>query len=215
MNLSERFYTYTYSYPNGVPFYVGKGTKKRIENHMWDAKAGRNTDKFHIRIIRKLLKNNQQPTIKKIVDNVDEELAFLVEQELIAKYGKKIDGTGILTNNTDGGEGASGINNIKRTPEQIEAMRQRATGVKQSEESKLKKSLKLKGYKQIKATCSKCGTIGGEIAMKRWHFEKCTGIKNYRARARVGGKRYHVGYYVTLEEVEIAKKEFIKKKLGV
>ena len=33
MNLSERFYTYTYSYPNGVPFYVGKGTKKRIENN--------------------------------------------------------------------------------------------------------------------------------------------------------------------------------------
>ena len=215
MNSDQRFYTYTYSYPNGTPFYVGKGTKKRIINHMWDAKANRNTNKFHIRVIQKLLKNNEEPIIKKIVDGVDEEFAFFVEQEFISKYGKRTNGTGILTNNTDGGEGTSGINNIKRTPEQIEAMRQRATGVRQSEESKRKKSLKNKGYKHKQISCPHCGTTGGEPSMKRWHFSKCRGAKIYRARASVNGKRYHVGYYATLEDVEIAKKEFIKNKLGV
>lgn len=215
MNLEHRFYTYTYNYPNGTPFYVGKGTKKRIISHMWDAKANRNTNKFHIRVIQKLLKNNEEPIIKKIVDEVDEEFAFFVEQEFISKYGKRTNGTGILTNNTDGGEGTSGINNIKRTPEQIEAMRQRATGVRQSEESKRKKSLKSKGYKHKQISCPHCGTTGGETSMKRWHFSKCTGAKIYRARASVNGKRYHVGYYATLEDVEIAKKEFIKNKLGV
>jgi hypothetical protein len=53
MNIEQRFYTYTYNYPNGTPFYVGKGTGQRLIKHMWDAKAGRNTDKFQIRVIRK------------------------------------------------------------------------------------------------------------------------------------------------------------------
>ena len=215
MNIEQRFYTYTYNYPNGTPFYVGKGTGKRLIKHMWDAKAGRNTDKFQIRVIRKLLENGEEPIIQKIIDNVDEEFAFLVEQEFISKYGKRTDGTGILTNNTDGGEGTSGINNIKRSPEQVEAMRKRATGVKQSEECKRKKSLKVKGYIHKKITCPHCETTGGETAMKKWHFSNCTGAKKFRARAYVNGKRYHIGRYATLEDVEIAKKEFIKKKLGI
>ena len=95
MNSENRFYVYTYSYPNGTPFYVGKGTNKRIEHHLWDAKAGRKLNSYNVRVVRKLLSEGKEPIVNKIVDNIDEELAFLVEQEFIAKYGKRNDGSGI------------------------------------------------------------------------------------------------------------------------
>lgn len=211
MNTEKRFYVYTYSYPDGTPFYVGKGTEKRIEHHLWDAKANRKLNSFNVRVIKKLLKENKQPIVKKIIDNIDEEFAFLIEEEFINKYGRRNNNTGILTNNTDGGEGTSNAKGIKRTPEQIERMRINSTGVKQSEESKRKKSLKLKGIPKLKVECPKCGTIGGLPVMKKTHFENCTGAKNFRARAFVNGKRHHVGYFATLEDVEIAKKKFIEK----
>jgi hypothetical protein len=211
MNSENRFYVYTYSYPNGTPFYVGKGTNKRINHHLLDAKAGRKLNSYNVRVVRKLLSEGKEPIVNKIIDNIDEELAFLVEQEFIAKYGRRNDGSGILTNNTNGGEGTFGAKGIKRTPEQIAAMKKRLTGLKQSDESKAKKSLAMKGYIYKKVTCPNCSLTGGETSMKRWHFDKCTGIKNFRARAYVNGKRHHVGYYVSLEEAEIAKQKFIEQ----
>ena len=116
-----------------------------------------------------------------------------------------------LTNNTNGGEGTSGAKGIKRTPEQIAAMKKRLTGVKQKAESIAKRALALTGYIHKKVTCPNCGLVGGITAMKRHHFDKCTGIKNFRARAYVNGKRHHVGYYVSLEEANTAKQKFIEK----
>ena len=43
-----------------------------------------------------------------IAENLSEQAAFDLEIELIAKYGRKDLGTGILRNLTDGGDGASG-----------------------------------------------------------------------------------------------------------
>jgi hypothetical protein len=208
--MNNSFYTYTYSYPDGTPFYVGKGKGRRINAHLCDAKAGRKLNSFNIRVIRKLLENGELPIIKKIVDDVDEEFAFLVEEEFIAKYGRRIDGTGILTNNTLGGEGTSGAKGIKRTQEQIESMRLRSTGVKQSEQTKLKRKEKLTGYIHKKVECPKCGKVGGLTGMKKHHFENCTGNHQYRARIYHQGKRLHLGYFTTKEEVEMAKQNFLQ-----
>ena len=211
MNIENRFYVYTYSYPNGDPFYVGKGTKSRINQHFLDAKAGRKLNSFNVRVIKKLLEEDKEPIIKKIVDNIDEELAFLVEEEFIAKYGRRNNNTGILTNNTNGGEGTSGVKGIKRTPEQIEQMRLRATGVKYSDESKAKKSLAMTGYIYEKVECPKCGKIGGLTGMKRHHFEKCTGnTHEFRARVYHNGKRITIGRFSTKEEVEMAKQKYLQ-----
>lgn len=205
------YYTYTYSYPNGVPFYVGKGKDRRINTHICDAKAGRKLNSFNVRVIRKLLEDGQIPIIKKIVENVDEELAFLVEQEFISKYGRRTDGTGILTNNTLGGEGTSGAKGIKRTPEQIEQMRLRATGVQHSEESKKIRSIKLTGHQHKKVECPVCGKIGGITGMKKHHFDKCTGnTHEFRARVYHNGKRITIGRFSTKEEVEMAKQNFLQ-----
>jgi hypothetical protein len=89
------FYVYEHiRLDTNTVFYVGKGKGRRCfearrRNQHWKrvvSKAGG----FDVRIV---------------VDKIDEELAFLAEQELIAKL--KLQGF-TLTNITDGGEGTSG-----------------------------------------------------------------------------------------------------------
>lgn len=133
--IESRYYVYAYKYPNGTPFYIGKGTKKRMYAHLWDAKAERNLNSFNIRIIRKILKNNEQPIIEKIVDNVDQEFAVLVEKEAIAKYGRRDLGTGILVNMTSGGDGAIDLSDATK----------KRMYKPMSEEFKKKMSVRMKG----------------------------------------------------------------------
>ena len=105
------YYVYTYSYPNGVPFYVGKGSGGRDRVHLCDAKASRNQDKWAVRVIGKLLASGEQPTIVRLIENIDNELACFIEEEYIDKYGRRDLGTGILVNCTSGGDkGAPALN---------------------------------------------------------------------------------------------------------
>lgn len=99
------FYVYIYSKPDGTPFYVGKGCGKRYIKHLNDAKSNRHSDSYNIRTIRKLLSMGESPIIEKVIENIDEELAFFIEEALISKYGRKDLGTGILVNQTAGGDG--------------------------------------------------------------------------------------------------------------
>ena len=43
-----------------------------------------------------------------------------------------------------------------------------------TEEHKAKMSVSHKGKHKQQVTCPHCGKSGGEIVMKRWHFDKCT-----------------------------------------
>jgi len=106
---ANRFYVYTYSYPNGTPFYVGKGTGRRHRRHFVDVKCGNKADTWCKKVIKSLLNKGQEPIIKKIVENIDNEFAVLIEKEYIAKYGRQDIKTGILVNCTDGGDGVIGI----------------------------------------------------------------------------------------------------------
>lgn len=105
----NKFYVYTYSYPDGTPFYVGKGTGRRKNVHLCDAKAGRNSDKWCVRVIAKLLRENKTPIISIVKDNLTNDEAINLEIELIAKYGRQDIKTGILVNCTDGGDGAKNV----------------------------------------------------------------------------------------------------------
>jgi hypothetical protein len=239
MNQEQKFFVYTYSYPNGVPFYVGKGCGRRHKVHYFHAKAGRNLGSWNIRVIRKLLKSGQEPIIVKIADHIDEELALLVEQEFISKYGRRDIGSGILVNGTSGGDGAYDVspqaqaqkikgllkagattrfkpgfipwNAGKKMPDHIiELHRKAQLGTKQSEKTKLKRSLSLTGYKHKKITCPNCGSIGSVNVMNRWHFTNCAGVRNFRARATIAGKRVHLGYFATKEEADMAVAEALK-----
>jgi hypothetical protein len=114
MNTENKYFVYTYSYPDGIPFYVGKGCNNRHLVHLQEAKLNKNLNSYKIKVIKKILKNNQLPIIKKIIENVDEELAFLVEEEYISKYGRRDIGTGILVNCTSGGDGSSDLSEETR-----------------------------------------------------------------------------------------------------
>jgi hypothetical protein len=113
---------------NNSIFYVGKGTGYRCNQ-----KTGRNI--YWKRVVDKC----NGYSIEKVVTNLDEELALLVEMELIDKY-KKLGYK--LTNLSEGGEGSTGY---KFTEEQIEKTRLANLGKKHSEETKFKMSIAKKG----------------------------------------------------------------------
>lgn len=114
MELSTRqeFCTYLYLDPSrqsalhsqGEPIYVGKGLfhKNRHLHHLT------RTDRHPLTSrIKKLRKAGVEPIIALLANDIDEELAHLVEVEAIAKFGRKDLKKGPLLNLTDGGEGAS------------------------------------------------------------------------------------------------------------
>ena len=89
----KNFYTYAYLREDGTPYYIGKGKGRRA--------------------YRKRHKGIKPPkNIAKILylkQNLTEEEAFKHEIYMIAVFGRKDLGTGILHNKTNGGEGTSGI----------------------------------------------------------------------------------------------------------
>ncbi len=85
-----RFYTYAYLREDKTPYYIGKGQGKRIYSKQKNIKPPK--DKSRIIFLKQ---------------NLKEEEAFKHEIYMIALFGRKDLGTGILYNRTDGGEGTS------------------------------------------------------------------------------------------------------------
>ena len=85
------YYAYAYNRLNGTPYYIGKGK----DNRAYEKHTSVHVPKDKSRIV-------------KLHENLSEENALAKEIELIAFYGRKDNGTGILRNLTDGGEGPSG-----------------------------------------------------------------------------------------------------------
>jgi hypothetical protein len=87
----QDFYVYAYVREDRTPYYIGKGTGKRIYDPC-----------------RRTPKPSEKDRIIKVVAGLSEQESFGLEKSLIAFYGRKDLGTGILRNLTDGGEGSSG-----------------------------------------------------------------------------------------------------------
>ena len=96
----------------------------------------------------------------------------------------------------------------KHTAEAIEKNRLSHIGKIYSEESKQIKSIKMVGFKHIKVTCPSCGKVGGETGMKKHHFDKCTGVRPFRAAVCVNGKTKHLGYFSTKIEAKMAQQQY-------
>jgi group I intron endonuclease len=86
------YYTYAYLREDRTPYYIGKGKDNRAYKR---GRGGIKPPKDKSRIL--ILKNN-----------LTEEESFKHEVYMIAMFGRKDLGTGILHNRTNGGEGASG-----------------------------------------------------------------------------------------------------------
>lgn len=102
----QRFYTYAYLRGDRTPYYIGKGQTRRL--YQKDGKpCGIPKDKS--RII-------------KLKHNLTEEEAFKHEIYMIAVFGRKDLGTGILHNRTNGGDGASGMVHNEETKRKMSEM---------------------------------------------------------------------------------------------
>ena len=122
------FYTYIYLDPrksnlhiygdysfNYEPFYAGKGSGNRCNNHLYC--NGNNP--YLNRKIRKILSLGYEIPIVKVQENLIECNAFRLEIDLIKTIGRKDLGTGPLLNLTDGGESPSGYIHTKETKEKM------------------------------------------------------------------------------------------------
>jgi hypothetical protein len=125
------YYTYAYLRKDGTPYYIGKGNGRRAyQKQKWH-----NPPKNKSRII--FLKQN-----------LTEEKAFKHEIYMIAVFGRKDLGTGILRNRTNGGEGVSGLVHTDESKEKMSKASKGNShfkGKKHTEESKRKNSEAHKG----------------------------------------------------------------------
>jgi hypothetical protein len=90
--MAQFYYTYAYLREDRTPYYIGKGKGYRIYSTHRKVKLPK--DKSRIIFLKQ---------------NLTEEEAFKHEIYMIAVFGRKDLGTGILRNLTDGGDGTSGF----------------------------------------------------------------------------------------------------------
>lgn len=129
---------YSYRLPSGKlvtfshkPFYIGKGSTNRILGHIKEANNSK-ANNFKLNTIRSILALNLQPILIQTKTLAIESKAFAFEIDLIAGIGRFNLKTGPLTNNTDGGEGTSGV---KWSEESKNKASKSRLGTKQSEET--------------------------------------------------------------------------------
>lgn len=103
--MNNIYYVYELQYPDGTPFYIGKGKGDRCYDHL---KGYDTHNKFKTRVINKIRKIGGEPIVKIVEDNLAENKAFGIEQFLVGYYGRRDIKSGILTNLSSGGEGCSG-----------------------------------------------------------------------------------------------------------
>lgn len=104
------FYIYIYRDPSrdNEPIYVGKGHGKRAWRHLT-----RKARHPFVQRLQFMSRNGIIPDIQ-IIDAIDEEHAFFLEECCISIFGRKDLGTGSLLNLTDGGEGTANPSSVTR-----------------------------------------------------------------------------------------------------
>lgn len=166
------YYIYSYVRQDGTPYYIGKGTGRRAFNET-SRTVPPPKDKSRIIIME---------------NNLTEVGALALERFYIRWYGRKDNGTGILRNRTDGGDGVSGYvytdehkqkiseanRKRKQTPETRKKIAQSRLGEKHpffgkklSEETKRKMSESRRGKKHSAETKLKIKMTNIETKAKK------------------------------------------------
>jgi hypothetical protein len=174
----NRFYTYAYLRENRTPYYIGKGQGNRAYKR---GRKGLNSPKDKSRII--FLKRN-----------LTEEEAFKHEIYMIAVFGRKDLGTGILHNRTAGGEGTSGAVISEETRRKLSELKKGKNnfhyGKSPSEETKRKISESQKGKTHSEESRRKMSEVKRGKTQSEQHKRK---LSEARKGKTIGKKWWNDG----------------------
>jgi hypothetical protein len=118
MKIKNEFYVYhLVDGETNTPFYVGKGKGGRLYEHL--NSNGDRSGPILKRKIKKMINDGKSIVERIIKNNLTEKEAHKLEKSEIKKYGRLDNGTGVLCNMTDGGDGFAGREKSKKEREQI------------------------------------------------------------------------------------------------
>ncbi len=158
--IMDKFYVYMYMDQDNVPFYIGKGKGVRwypsthLNGHTYYKIKSIGVDNIKIHFLHK---------------DISEEEAFKWEAYWIKYLGRKDNGTGQLTNHTDGGEGNSGR---IMTDEHKRKIGEANIGKVRSDEAKQKMSEAAKGRKLSDETKQKMSEFFKDRVFSDEHKQK-------------------------------------------
>ena len=185
----NRFYTYAYLREDRTPYYIGKGTGRRV--YQTNGKPCNKPPKDRIIFLKQ---------------NLTEEEALKHEKYMIAVFGRKDLGTGILRNKTDGGDGSSGaIRSEYHRRRVIQSNKTRTISPETKRKQSNSNEGKNKGKKWWNDGCGndklsrECPSEGWVLGMSEEHKQKITiSNKNPKTKEKMniskkGKKWWHDG----------------------
>lgn len=152
--MSKVYGVYMHCKPDGLPFYIGKGTDKRSRDFF----TGRNS-----RHKRTVAKYGRENILVRFMQCESESSALEMEKGLIKTF--RVCGFD-LANYTDGGDGVSGIKHTEETRKRMSITRK---GRLHTEKQKSLISARLTGVKKAPFSAEHKRKLGAIAKGKRWY----------------------------------------------